>query len=93
MFSFYSTRKVQKPEEPSASQLNLLLQDNKEYFDKSTNTDKQYADKATNTDKPEPDYRSLFEITRKRADIVNILHENLPRFVFLLAALAIATRN
>lgn len=93
MFAFYPTRKVQKPEEPSASQLNLLLQDNKEYFDKSTNTDiKEYFNKSTNTDTPEPDYRSLFERIEKRSEFADILYVNLPTIVFL-SGLLVLSRN
>lgn len=81
MFVF-SSKKEQVPVEPTASQLKLLHQDNKEYVDASTNTPR-----------PEPDYTVLFTRTSKKHQIfLDNLYTHLPHIVFFLAV-AVVSRN
>ena len=99
MFSFYSSAKnssLQRPQEPSNSQLNDILEEHCTDFRKECPV-KQFVDASTNTEPvPAPfrDYRRLFKAIEdnrarlQRQEILQIITGHLPH-VFFLAAVAI----
>jgi hypothetical protein len=99
MFLFYSPKKSsQRPQPPSHSQLNEILEQHCSDFEKNTEVLKQYIDASTNTDPtpvpPRQDYRKLFKNLEHNTgeEVLQIFRETLPYALFLASVAVISAK-
>lgn len=99
MFLFYNTqRSSQRPQTPSHSQLNEILEQHCSDFDKTPVDPIQYVDASTNTDPipvvPHQDYRKLFKNLEDntREEVLQIIRETLPYALFLASVAVISAK-